>query len=264
MAVTLNEHVYGITGTGKLVITGHVTETEVDLFPVGGKIFYINPSSQEQVDFFDQYGDPLTDVGVGSTPYAYRIVHADPDGIDKYYVYYDTLYTSKIWAPSAYQSTQIGGTSQSVGKGRENTQICMAYADGAMVASGTVWAQIKAMNDNKYGGCDDWFLPSRGEVEELRKAITFQVVTTSDDPVILPAGPVTGGSIAGVADGNAHYRDYNTTRTCYPSATKFIDNYIWSSSEYSATLAWYWNSNLQNWDYSYKSYGFCVVGVRAF
>ena len=264
MAVTLNEHVYGFTGTGKLVITGHVTETEVDLFPVGGKIFYINPNSQEQVEFFDQYGDPITDVGVGSTPYAYRIIHADPDGIDKYYVYYDAVYTSKKWAPTDYQSTAIGGTSQAIGKGKANTQIAMAYADGAMVASGTVWYQIKAMRDNLYGGCDDWFLPSKNELEELRKAITFQVVTTSDDPVILPAGPVTGGSVAGTADGNAHYKDYNTTRTCYPSATKFLDNYLWSSSEYSATNAWAWYSNTQFWNSNLKSYYYSVVGVRAF
>lgn len=264
--INLKEHIYGFSGTGKLVQIAHLWEEEADLFPVGGKIYYINPNSAEEVEFFDQYGDPIENVTVGSTPYAYRIVHADPNDIDKYYVYYDTLYTSKIWAPSAYQSTSLGGTSTDIGTGRANTKKAMDAAGGAYVASGTVWAQIKAMRDNKYGGCDDWFLPSRQELEELRKAITFQVLTMSDDPVILPAGPVTGGSIAGTADGQVHKRDYSdgNKRVCYPSATKFIDNYIWTSSEYSATYAWFWYYGSQGMGNNGKSNYTCVVGVRAF
>ena len=91
-------------------------------------------------------------------------------------------------------------------------------------------------------------------------------MTPSDNPVILPAGKVTGGVIAGTADGQAHYRDYesNNTRTCYPSETKFLNNYIWSSSEYSSQNAWDWNSNTQYWHNYVKGYDFSVFFARAF
>ena len=270
MAVTLRENVYGFTGTGKKVRIGHVTETEADLFPVGGKIFYIDETSDEVVEFFDQYGDVIENVQVGDSPYAYKVVNQG-SGKDKYYVYFDTLYTSKRWTyyeDGAYVYNSLG-TENGIGKGKSNTALVMAADNGKYVTSdsngvATCWYTIKQMRDNLYGGCDDWFLPSRAELEELRKAIGFQVVTTSDDPVILSAGSVTGGVIAGTADGQAHYRDYQTTRTCYPSATKFLDSYMWSSTEYSAQDAWLWYYDAQYWaDYT-ESYGLSVCAVRAF
>ena len=91
-------------------------------------------------------------------------------------------------------------------------------------------------------------------------------MTPSDNPVILPAGKVTGGVIAGTADGQAHYRDYesNNTRTCYPSETKFLNNYIWSSSEAASQYAWKWYYTSQGW-YSYdKSDSYSVFFARAF
>ena len=262
--ISLKEHIYGFTGTGRLTQIGHQWETEEDLYPVGGKIYYINPNSTEEVEFFDEYGDPIENVTVGSTPYAYRKVHEDPNGIDKYYVYYDTLYTSKIWAPSAYQSTSLGGTDTAIGTGKTNTKKAMEAESGAYVVSGTVWYQIKAMRDNLYGGCDDWFLPSRQELEELRKAIGFVKQPSSDPAPEMTPGPVTGGSIAGVADGQTHSRAYDGNTTYYPSATKFIDNYIWTSSESSATNSWIWNYYDQAMTDTTKSNNFCVVGVRAF
>lgn len=269
MAVTLKENVYGMTGTGRKVRIGHVTETEVDLFPVGGKIFYIDSTSDEVVEFYDQYGDVIENVAVGDSPYAYKILTAGTK--DKYYVYYDSLYTSKRWTyyeNGAYVYNSLG-TENGIGKGKSNTTLVMSADSGKYVTNNsngvaTCWYTIKEMRDNLVGGCDDWFLPSKAELEELRKAIGFQVVTTSDDPVILSAGAVTGGVIAGTADGQAHYKDYNTTRTCYPSATKFLDNYMWSSSEYSAQDAWLWNCTYQNWDNYNKDYNYSVCAVRAF
>lgn len=73
MAVELEEHVYGFTGTGKKVRIGHVHETEADLFPVGGTIFWIDPDSDEEVEFFDQYGDLIPSVSIGDKPFAYRV-----------------------------------------------------------------------------------------------------------------------------------------------------------------------------------------------
>lgn len=269
MAVTLKENVYGLTGTGKKVRIGHVTEVEADLFPVGGKIFYIDNTSDRVVEFYDQYGDVIENVAVGDSPYAYKILTAGTK--DKYYVYYDNLYTSKRWTyyengAYVYNSLNAG---DGIGKGKTNTATVMSADSGKYVTNdsngfATIWYSIKEMRDNLIGGCNDWFVPSKAELEELRKAIGFQVITTSDDPVILSAGSVTGGVIAGTADGQAHYRDYNTTRTCYPSATKFLDSYIWSSSEYSAQGAWTWYYGGQDWGNDNKGNRYSLCAVRAF
>ena len=91
-------------------------------------------------------------------------------------------------------------------------------------------------------------------------------MTPADEPIILPAGKVTGGVIAGTADGQAHYRDYtnNNTRTCYPSETKFLNNYIWSSSEYSSQGAWGWGCNGQFWANYGENNNLSVFFARAF
>ena len=285
MAVTLKENVYGFTGTGKKVRIGHVTEIEADLFPVGGKIFYIDPLSDEEVVFFDQYGDEIANVGVGDTPFAYKIIAPSTNGRDKYYVYNDAVFTSKRWTyydpetivegDPRYDARWPGyafeslGTSRDIGAGKSNTAIIMAKDNGAYVQANsngypTVMYKIKEMRDSLVGGCDDWFLPSDKELEELRKAIGFVKITTSDDPVILSAGAVTGGTVAGTADGQAHYKDYQTTRTCYPSANAFLSQYLWSSSEASAVNAWRWLYDTQVWGYNTKHYAYSVVGVRAF
>ena len=271
MAVTLNEHVYGFTGTGKLVITGHVTETEVDLFPVGGKIFYINPNSEEVVEFFDQYGDPITSVAIGDSPYAYRIIHPDPNGIDKYYVYYDKLYTSKRWTyyeNGAYVYNSLG-TANGIGKGKTNTALVMAADGGKYVTNdsngyATIWYTIKEMRDNLVAGCDDWFVPSESELGKLREAITFIRQADADPAPTMTAGPVTGGVIAGVADGAEHKRSYNGYTTYYPSNTKFLDSYIWCSNEYSAQNARLWYTSDQSFDDSDKYNRVSLCAVRAF
>lgn len=271
MAVTLKENVYGLTGTGKRVRIGHVTETEIDLFPVGGKIFYIDPLSDEEVEFFDQYGDPIASVSVGDTPYAYRVVNQGTSGRDKYYVFYDQLYSNKRWTyyeNGAYVYNSLG-TARGIGKGKTNTEIVMNADSGKYVTNDsngypTIWYQIKLMRDGLFGGCDDWFVPSDAEIEELRKAIGYQKLPSTDPVPTMTAGAVTGGNIAGTADGQEHSKEYNGYKTYYPSSTKFINSYIWASSEYSASAAWNWGCNDQSFNPSNKSYNLSVFGVRAF
>ena len=82
--------------------------------------------------------------------------------------------------------------------------------------------------------------------------------------ILVDAGAVTGGTIAGTADGQTHYRSYNGTYYCYPSNTKFLTNYIWSSSEDSAQNSWFWSYNDQLWNYANKITNLSVLFVRAF
>ena len=269
MAVELSVNVYGLTDSGKKVKIGTVKDT---FEAVGGTIFYIDDTAGGIYEFFDEEGNLLQSVNVGDRPYAYRVVRAGTR--DKYYVYHDEMYTSKRWTyykDGAYVYDTIGSLGLEIGSGKTNTATMMARDNGAYVTANsngypTIWYQLQQTRLAKAGGCDDWFVPSQYEIEELRKAIGFQVITTSDEPVILPAGKVTGGVIAGKADGQTHYRDRpsSTVRTCYPSETKFLNNYIWSSSEYSSQFAWYWNYYYQYWSNDYKGNNLSVFFARAF
>ena len=272
MAVEFLADIYGITGMGKKIKIAHMKELAEDCFFVGGTIFYIDETADGVYEFYDYNENLMHDVKVGDRPYAYKVIKAGTK--DKYYVYHDEMYTSKRWTyykDGNYVYDAIGSLSQAIGTGKANTEIMMARDNGAYVTADsngtpTIWYQLQLTRQAKAGACDDWFIPSKLEIEELRKAIGFQVVTPSDNPVILPAGKVTGGVIAGTADGQAHYRDYesNNTRTCYPSETKFLNNHIWSSGEYSSQSAWLWNSNSQYWYNSNKDDSLSVFFARAF
>ena len=272
MAVEFLADVYGLTGMGKKIKIAHMKELAEDCFLVGGTIFYIDETADGVYEFYDYNENLLHNVKVGDRPYAYRVIKAGMK--DKYYVYHDEMYTLKRWTyykDGNYVYDAIGSLSQAIGTGKTNTATMMARDNGAYVTADsngtpTIWYQLQLTRQAKAGGCDDWFIPSRLEIEELRKAIGFQVVTPSDEPIILPAGKVTGGVIAGTADGQAHYRDYtnNNTRTCYPSETKFLNNYIWSSSESSSQYAWLWVYNGQYWDGGTKDYNISGFFARAF
>lgn len=272
MAIEFLADVYGLTGMGKKVKIAHMKELAEDCFLVGGTIFYIDETADGVYEFYDYNENLIHNVQVGDKPYAYRVIKA---GIkDKYYVYHDEMYTSKRWTyykDGAYVYDTIGSLGVEIGRGKTNTATMMARDNGAYVTADsngtpTIWYQLQQTRLAKAGGCDDWFIPSRLEIEELRKAIGFQVVKTTDEPIILSAGAVTGGVIAGTADGQAHYLDYsgNDTRTCYPSETKFLNNYIWSSSESASQDAWLWSHYGQAWFGSSKYYSYSVFFARAF
>lgn len=268
MAVQFYRKLYALSESGALVEIGKHLEEDPNLMAVGGKIFYIDSSSDEVVQFYDQNGQVLSSVAVGDSPYAYKVLDPGVSGKEKYYVYYDALYTALFWAPSGLDiGLPVGNYNQSIGAGKPNTTRAFAYKSGAMVVEGSVWYQIKQMRDNLYGGCDDWFLPSTNEMEALRSAITFQVITTSDIPVILPAGPVTGGAIAGTADGVSHYVDYGTARTCYPSYAVFAIGgafNILSSSENNAQNAACWKGSRQAYDRTGKPNTDAMFAIRSF
>ena len=223
--------------------------------PVGGTIFYIDNTADGTYEFFDADGNTIENVTVGDKPYAYRVI--TPGAKDKYYVYHDEIYDNLRWTyykDGAYVYKHLG-MSDGIGPGKTNTETVMTKDSGAYIAADsngypTIWYQLQQVRNAKVGGCDDWFVPSTAEATELRKAIGFQTVPDTAAPVILPAGRVTGGVIAGTADRQLHY-NYHEGREeydCYPSATKFLDTFIWSSSEPEYTnRSYYWHSHAQGW-----------------
>ena len=98
----------------------------------------------------------------------------------------------------------------------------------------TIWYQLQQVRDDEVGGCDDWFVPSVDEFEELRKAVE--------------SGSVRGGAVAGSS--------YNTS--------VLMNKYLWSSSEVSLLGAYAWDREDQYWDGVGKYGRFSVLFTRAF
>ena len=265
--------IYGLTDWNEMIkVASAVPKPTL----VGGTIFYIDDTADGVYEFFDANGSLINGVDVGDAPYAYKVV--TPGSKDKYYVYHDELYEGNwtYYKDGAYVYEYLG-MSESIGSGKTNTEIVMAKDNGAYITADsngilTIWYRLQQARLAKAGGCNDWFIPSRDEAEELRKAIGFQTVPGTASPVILPAGKVTGGVIAGTADGQAHYIQLASDEyVCYPSATKFLDTVMWSSSENTyaseAMYACYWAPAGQGWFTSRpfsKGDSLSVFFIRAF
>ena len=210
-----------------------------DARPVGGPIFYIDDAAGGEYEFFDANGNVIEDVSVGDRPYAYRVVKKGSK--DKYYVYHDEVYSNLRWTYCkednyAYKSL---GTSGDRGSGKTNTEIVMSEDNGAYIAKDskgypTIWYQLQQVRNAEVGGCDDWFIPSVYEVNELRVAIK--------------SGSITGGKIAG---------------SSYDKSV-FSKKWLWSSSEYSSQRAWFWHYHSQNWYDLTKYISLSVFFARAF
>ena len=196
--------------------------------PIGGKIFYIDDTADGTYLFYDVEGNPMSDVSIGSTPSSYTVLTAGSK--DKYYVYNDAIYDSLQWGK---YSTSTGATGTAIGTGKSNTATLLAT--DAVSSTKTIWYKLQQIRDASTGGNNDWFVPSKDEIERLRLAVN--------------SGSITGGTIAG---------------SSYAGSV-FKSKYLWSSSEYSSRYAWVWYSNNQDW-YSSNSKinNFSVFFARAF
>ena len=223
--------------------------------PVGGKIYYIDDTADGTYSFYDAEGNLMSNVSVGSTPSYYKVLTAGSK--DKYYVYHDEIYGSFQWGK--YYTT-TGATGTAIGTGKSNTATLLAT--NAVSDTNTIWYKLQQIRNASTGDCNDWFIPSKDEVEALRLAIGC--TTSTSGAVVVDAGAVTGGTLAGTADGKTHYTSYNGTYYCYPSYTKFLNTSIWSSSEHSAQDSWNWGYTPQYWDNSYKYTSNAVFFARAF
>ena len=205
---------------------------------VGGTIFYIDDTADGEYQFFDVDGSLIENVQVGDRPYAYKVI--SPGSKDKYYVYYDKLYEgSWTYCKSDDYVHESLGTSNNVGSGKTNTEVVMAKDNGAYIAENpdwhpTIWHQLQQARLAKVGGCDDWFVPSKYEIDELRLAIG--------------SGNITGGIIAGSS--------YEVSIFTY--------KWLWSSSENSSQYARFWYCNGQTWYRYSKGSNFSVFFARAF
>jgi len=76
------------------------------------------------------------------------------------------------WASPSYSSTNIAGTKEAIGAGRNNTAIILR-TDAAAPAA-------KACKEYNGSGLSDWFLPSKDELNELFKSRSYVGNTSSN------------------------------------------------------------------------------------
>lgn len=225
------QKIFGITERGKKIEIGKFRNNDEDALFVGGKLFHIvDGDNGAEYHFYDAYGNELEDVQVGDEPYAYTVTGTP--SADKYYAFHKSAFTSKRWTyykDGAYVYNSLG-TQDGIGKGKTNTNIVLAADQGAYVTdnsngTATIWYSLQQMNLGNIGNCNDWFVPSKAELEKLRTAVD--------------------------RDGN-------------PLTTLFSNTYIWSSFVSSAQSAWFWHSTGQYWHNANKSNGYALVAARAF
>ena len=130
---------------------------------VGGTIFYIDDAADGVYEFFDTEGNPMKNIQVGDKPYSYRVVKKGSK--DKYYVYHDELYDKLQWG-KYYTTTGASGTA--IGTGKSNTATLLAT--DAVSDTTTIWYKLQQIRNASTGDCNDWFIPSKSEAEEVRKA----------------------------------------------------------------------------------------------
>lgn len=198
---------------------------------VGGTIFYIHASATGSYEFKNASGTVVSapSVGTDCTNWTYRY-DLDDYNVDKYYVVYNELYTLKRWCPyidGAYVRVSTGYTATAIGSGKTNTAGIMAIDNGKYIQA----------DSNGYPTV--WY-----QIQQMRT----NKVGGCDDWFV----------------GSEYELDALRTSNAGDSATWFSGNHIWSSSETSATNAWFWLFNSSYW-LSLNKYGnYCVCGVRAF
>lgn len=138
---------------------------------VGGIIFYIDNTSDEVVEFYDSNGRYISNVGIGDAPYSYKVINEGVSGKHKYYIYNpDEIAQSKVWG---YYDITTGATSNEIGDGRVNTSTILAIEDTSSQAANSIFVWLKTQRTNKLGGCDDWYIGSKKELEQLRLLVVL-------------------------------------------------------------------------------------------
>lgn len=141
--------------------------------------------------------------------------------------YYSDCFTmNMVWSTAADEGANVpGATGTAIGTGYKNTLAILAAGDSQ--SSGTVAAYADAyVADDK----DDWYLPSRDELNELCKAVTRHI-----------AQP-TGGKCPGFLSENSKHFDlgnYWSSSQSSPSTSREMCENFNPNEVYSC--AWYQN-----------------------
>lgn len=194
---------------------------------IGGILYFIDSTAGGVYLFYNAEGQQVDEPTVGTDCTGWTYVILEHSVKDKFYIFYDRLYTLSRWTYYNNGSAVLNllGTLTTLGSGRSNTALVMSADSGAYVtdnSSGlpTVWYLIQQMNVNKVGGCDDWYLGSEQEIEKLR--------------------------LAGI------------------TPSWFTGYYLWCSSEQSARRSYFWQNTANAWSHRAKTADHRIFGIRSF
>lgn len=128
---------------------------------VGGRIFYLHNQPISEYLFFDENYNQLTDYSIAGLETAkYYKKSLDYSGIDKIYVYYNTKQACDYG-----NKTKLIGTSSAIGSGKSNTASALSKYSWIF---GYSYYYISQWRKDNIGGCNDWYMGSKDEVEKLR------------------------------------------------------------------------------------------------
>ena len=205
-------------------------KTEVDL--TGGTNYSITGTSRLLSVPYALYAETAESIGthyVGELYGGGVVFWVDQTGNHGLICSMIDLSTSQVW--SNIDATEIGATAQSDWDGNSNSTAITGQA--GHTSSAAKLCIDYTNTDYGTGTYSDWYLPSRGELNDLWNSI--KAVQKALD-----------------SDGN-------------PATTAIIKNYYWSSSEYNGYSAWLFSFGFGYADYATKDYAVVYVrAVRAF
>ena len=151
------------TENGVTKTTTQAVSLLVNRKKVGGILFYIDSTADGTYTFYNGEGTQVAapTVGTDCTDWEYEVTGASKDKF--YIVNNEKSETRRIWG--GYETPFIGASGTAIGTGKTNT----ATAIGSVAdVAGSIWEYIRTMRTNEVGGCDDWFIGSKDELEALR------------------------------------------------------------------------------------------------
>lgn len=191
---------------------------------VGGYIFYIDDTATGIYTFKNGSGETVSAPSLhdNCTDWTYTVSGGNDK--DKYYVAYNNLYTNLTWGAV---DTAIGIYDDGIGVGRSNTN---AAIGSAADITGSIWELIRTMRANNTGGCDDWYIGSKLEMQQIWN----------------------------------HYSDQ------FPMSNWFVGRDIWTSVEADADKACLWSNmtcKFMNWSKNGEGNLLsipCAIAIRSF
>lgn len=195
--------------------------SEDNLKPVGGTIFYEDLMVGGTYVLYDKDKNKTTNKSK-ATYYEVLI----PGSGDRFYVVDLNLEGPFRWTR---QDQKVGVEGTSIGIGRYNTNTILATEDQSKYKDHSLWDALVDRNNKCINGCNDWYIGSKDEVDEVLKS--------------------------GVAK-----KWFETKK-----GKKRDKILLWSSSERNhPSLAWYWDEKISKWYRQVKEWGCSACFIRSF